>query len=162
MRYRIFETQRTPYKHGASRESISITKAPGIHQAHNFLKPEYDVEHESTSSSPNECLLRWLEVSGIGAGGIVFLVDTRISFVSRWILPIRAALACSSSSSRDCILTCPASNCHPSKSRPQKWPHQMCMHLIMQKLSSMLKIHFHMVRSKDKVKMLMYLLPQMS
>lgn len=38
------------------------------------------------------------------------LVDTRISFVKRWIRPIKAAFASSSSSSLDCSLTCPASN----------------------------------------------------
>lgn len=41
---------------------------------------------------------------------MVFLVETRISLVSRCILPISAAFACSSSSSRDCILTWPASS----------------------------------------------------
>jgi hypothetical protein len=40
-------------------------------------------------------------------------VETKMSFVRRWILPIRAAFACSSSSNRDCIFTWPASSCHP-------------------------------------------------
>lgn len=42
--------------------------------------------------------------------GIVFLEETSINFVSLWIRLIRAALASSSSSNLDCILTCPSSN----------------------------------------------------
>lgn len=65
--------------------------------------------NQCTSSSPKECLLlgpgRW----GILDDGEAF-VDTRINFVSRCILPIKAALASSSCSNLDCNLTWPSSS----------------------------------------------------
>ena len=53
-----------------------------------------------TSSSSKECLRRFPCFSGRLRGAVVF-VETRISFVSLWILPNNAAFACSSSSNLD-------------------------------------------------------------
>lgn len=78
----------------------------------------------ATSSSPKECLRLCPGFSRI-LGCIVLFVETKISLVNLWILPINAAFACSSSSNRDCNFTCPASSCityrNNDKYKPLKW-----------------------------------------
>lgn len=67
------------------------------------------MQNHQTSSSPKECLLlgpgRWGSLDGCEV-----FVETKINFVSRWILPNRAAFASSSCSNLDCSLTWPSSS----------------------------------------------------
>ena len=80
--------------------------------------------YPNTSSSPKECLL--LEPGRLGnLDDCEVFVETNINFVSRCILPNKAALASSSCSNLDCSLTWPSSSFRQDRI-PNKLGQVMC------------------------------------